>query len=126
MLRKSGQSGPATSRSRLDDDKMGGKQAKVYRQSRERAKSTILFLLLIGVICCAALYVFKDSTDFDPFGPGGYLRSRALKKKLFFRNPSHLPPDSIYQLSVEDCTGEKVSLEQFSGSVALIVNVASH
>ena len=124
MLRKAaGQSGPSNSPSRnYDDDKKGD---KVHRQSKERAKSTILFLLLIAVICSVALYLFKDSTDFDPFGPGG-LRARALKKTLFYRNPSLLPPDSIYQLSVEDCDGEKVSLEQFSGSVALVVNVASH
>lgn len=37
-----------------------------------------------------------------------------------------LPPDSLYNLDVDDCEGNKVSLEQFGGSVSLIVNVASH
>lgn len=125
MLRKTGgQSGPP--KSRYDDDNKGGKQAKLQRQSKERVKSTLLFLLLLGVIGCGALYAFQDSTDFDPFGPG-FLRTRLLKKKkLVYQNPALLPPDSIYHLSVNDCNGESVSLDQFSGSVALIVNVASH
>lgn len=129
MLRKTaGQSGPAA-KAHYDSsglDKKGGKQAKAKRQSKQRAQSTILFLLIIGVTCCGALYYFQDSTDFDPFGPGG-LRSRALKKtQKFYGHPSLLPPDSIYHLSVEDCEGEKISLEQYTGSVSLVVNVASH
>lgn len=130
MLRKAAgiSTASVSSTSTYDDDK---KSSKVQRQSKERAKSTLLFLLMIGVLCCGALYTFQDSTDFDPFGPGGLRASanRVLKKKLPklpLKNPSLLPPDSIYQLSVDDCDGNKVSLDQFSGSVALVVNVASH
>lgn len=124
MLRKSAHGG-ASSKTTYDKAEIkGGKQAKVKRQSKERIKSTVLFLVLIGLIGSGALYLFQDSTDFDPFGPGG-LRARALKKKLFFRNPSLLPPDSIYHSVVDDCDGDKVALDQYSGSVALIVNVAS-
>ena len=130
MLRKSG--GPAdallaspSSTGRNDDEKGG----KMKRQSQARMKSTLVFLATFCLIGAGALYAFQDSTDFDPFGPGG-LRSRGLKR--FQRKTSNekepsllLPPDSIYHLSVDDCDGEPVSLDQYSGSVSLIVNVAS-
>ena len=35
-----------------------------------------------------------------------------------------LPPNSIYKLSVEDATGQEVSLEKYAGIVTLVVNVA--
>jgi Glutathione peroxidase len=126
MLRKGVPTG-VSNKSRDDDGKVGDeKGGKVKRQTKERVKSTLLFLFLFASLGLGALYIFQDSTDFDPLGPGGYLRAaRVLKKTPFFRNPSMLPPDSIYHLSVNDCNGDPVNLEQFSGSVSLIVNVAS-
>ena len=129
MLRKKGPSGPSFHRG--DDNDKGGKvKRQPQAQSQQRVKSTLLVLAVFALIGFCALNVFKDSTDFDPFGPGG-LRSRTrglLKRKddSIFKHPSHLPPDSLYHLDVDDCEGNKVSLEQFGGSVSLIVNVASH
>ena len=127
MLRKALPTG-VNNKGRDDDGKVGDeKGGKVKRQTKESVKSTLLFLFLFASFGMGALYVFKDSTDFDPLGPGGYLRAaRVLKKTpLFFRNPSMLPPDSIYHLEVDDCNGDSVHLEQYSGFVSLIVNVAS-
>ena len=100
MLRKSGR-GSATS-SRYDDEKGG----KVKRQTKQRIKSTLLFLATFALVGAGALYMFRDSTDFDPFGPG-LLRGRSLKRQILVSNPSLLPPDSIYHISVEDCDGNK-------------------
>lgn len=99
MLRKTLQGGEKKA-SRYDGDRSKGK--KVKRQSRERLKSTFLVLAAFALMGAGALYVFKDSTDFDPLGPGyvGRLRSRILKRKPIIQNPSLLPPDSIYHLSV--------------------------
>jgi Glutathione peroxidase len=126
MLRKGVPTGVPTKRHDEDGKEGDEKGGKVKRQTKERVKSTLLFLFLFASFGLGALYVFQDSTDFDPLGAGGYLRAaRVLKKAAFFRNPSMLPPDSIYHLSVDDCNGEHVNLEQYSGSVSLIVNVAS-
>ena len=126
MLRKKAPASGTPSVRRGDDDDKGGKGGKVKRQSKETAKSTVLALAVFAIIGFCALAVFKDSTDFDPFGPGG-LRARGLlkRKDSVLQNPSHLPPDSLYHLDVDDCEGNKVSLEQFGGMVSLIVNVAS-
>ncbi|CAB9504411.1 Probable phospholipid hydroperoxide glutathione peroxidase [Seminavis robusta] len=97
MLRKGAPGTGAAPKKRYDYDEKGG---KMKRQSRQRVTSTLLVLFLFGFISMGALYVFKDSTDFDPLGPGvQYLRSRVLKRTKFFRNPSMLPPDSIYHLA---------------------------
>ena len=139
MLRKKGPSSSGSSVRRGDDDVGGNKGSKdkggkiIKRQSEQRFKSTVLVLAFFAFIGFCALTVFKDSTDFDPFGSGGGLRTRTrnlLKKKKktadsVLQNPSHLPPDSIYHLDVDDCDGNKVSLEQYGGMVSLIVNVAS-
>jgi len=127
MQRRKGPSG--TSHQSVDDNEKGG---KVKRQSQEKTKSTILVLVVFLILGFCALKVFPDSTDFDPLGPGG-LRSKArslLKRRgtgeSLLKHPSLLPPDSVYNLKVDDCEGNKVDLEQFAGSVSLIVNVASH
>ena len=110
----------------VDDDNEKGN--KIMRQDVARTKSTVLFVGFMCFLAAGALLVFQDSTDFDVFrGDGKYSlrRMRGLKKAGEVKRHTLLPPDSIYHLQAKDCDGNSIDLEQFAGSVSLVVNVAS-
>lgn len=123
-MRKAANRGNAPT-SQLEDD-YDGKGKKISHQRLARTKNTILFLAVFCLVGIAALYAFRDSTDFHPFSDG-YLRARALKSRYsrsMMQDANDIPYDSIYRLTVNDANGEPFALDQFSGSVSLVVNVA--
>lgn len=105
----------------------GEKGAKLRRETATRNKKVILSLLLsmlaIGVTITATTML--SSVDNIPKlryrqGDGFHepgLEARRIEADL-------LPPDSIYNLEVEDQHGKLVSLRQYAGNITLVVNTA--
>lgn len=104
----------------------GEKGAKLRRETASRNKK-VMFGLLLSLI---AILVTITATSISTIDDLPKLRYR---QNAGFHEPGlearrieadSLPPDSIYNLKVEDQHGEMVSLRQYAGNITLVVNTA--
>jgi glutathione peroxidase len=112
------------------DESSGEKGGKIRRQQKSQFQNALLFLGIMSLIFLVTIVKLRHGTKTH----NSLLRSRVLNKQgigsldLDLVPPQHgstfLPPNSIYKLSVEDATGQEVSLEKYAGIVTLVVNVA--
>lgn len=112
-----------------EDSSYGEKGGKIRRRQKSKLQNGLLFLGIMSLIILVAMVKLRHNEKHN-----SSLRSRALNKRgmeshdLGLVPPQHgstfLPPNSIYKLSVEDATGQEVSLEKYAGIVTLVVNVA--
>lgn len=121
-LRKS--STPNFNRTTLQSPDDEGKHRKVQRQQESRTKNALVFLGIMSMIFLTAMVKLRHNHDIPK--SIGSLRSakRQDSVALELHSAPFIPPSSIYSLSVEDITGQMVSLKNFHGMVTLIVNVA--
>jgi len=109
----------------------GEKSSKILRHEESRTKNALVFLGIMSLFFLAAMVKLRHNPSAKSRG-GGLLRSPRsrpsesveLEEKTRGDKAVFIPPHSIYSLSVEDITGNMVSLEKFHGMVTLIVNVA--
>lgn len=102
----------------------GEKQDKLRRKEQQRMNSVFGFLGILCLVFVVAIVKLKHS----PHSP-----SRALRHKIEAFGQAHhqprqstaLPPHSIYRLDTQDGRGLTHKLDQYSGMVSLVVNVAS-
>lgn len=103
----------------------GEKQEKLRRKEQQRMNSVFGFLGVLCLVFVVAIVKLKHSPYSSP--------PRALRHKIEAFGQAHhqplqstaLPPHSIYRLETQDGRGLTHKLDQYSGLVSLVVNVAS-
>ncbi len=112
-----------TDSSSADD---GEKGAKLLREKETRNKRLILtFLLSMVAIAVTLTAASVSSVDTFPrlrYRQGAGFHEPGLEARRV--EADSLPPDSIYNLEVEDNQGHMVSLRQYAGNITLVVNTA--
>jgi hypothetical protein len=78
----------------------------------------VLFLGILSVVFLVAIVKLHHT-------PHKRSMRHGFNKNIVETQMTHLPPNSIYRLSVENSSGKQESLAQYAGMVSLVVNVAS-
>lgn len=97
-----------------DNEKAG----KLRQRDQNRAVHVMLFLAIMSVIFLVAIVKLHHT-------PNKRSMRHGFNNNIVQSQKTHLPPNSIYRLSVENSSGKQESLEQYAGMVSLVVNVAS-
>lgn len=112
-----------------DDDKGG----KLRRKREAQARALMVLVAFVAFIFLVSIVKVNHHSKYMPSSVRKARRTQREEvedKSIDLQSAgrqmveSFLPPDSIYNLSVKDMQGSSVSLEQYSGLVTLIVNVA--
>ena len=102
----------------------GEKGAKLQRETASRNKKVVFSLLLSAI---AILITITASSTIDDLPKLRYRQNAGFHEPgLEARRieADSLPPDSIYNLEIEDQQGKLVSLRQYAGNITLVVNTA--
>lgn len=107
----------------LDD---GEKGAKLRRETAMRNKKVILSVLLslIAIVVTLNTTTFVDNKTIQQlrYRQGAGFHEPGLEARRI--EADSLPPNSIYNLEVENQQGKLVSLRQYAGNITLVVNTA--
>lgn len=109
------------------NDDIGG-STKIHAKRKNTSVSSIAAAVLCGLVALGTLFYVSNKvfqapkTMVETKAKEAVSGSDSLFQKQ--RAMAQLPPDSIYRTKVQDIHGFMQDLNQYSGSVSLVVNVA--